>query len=248
MLNFAPPVKQKEWIADIMPYDNTSKNNIRQPHLSTGMGNNDVLVRKGDAFHAPEHAVYLLQSGAIHLEAKLNEIHSAESHVIGTLLPGDPVGILAKYVSGVNFCYRAMDDCVLHKLSENFLQETEGCTLVEQVFRALSLTTLRIILSHSAVDIFRGYPRIRALIYLYMEMKRSGGLKEQKLLPFVLSRASLPQEQVVAVLSTLTEQAYLDIRRGKLNAINFPLPLEYQEKEVSAMSDIARTYPTFQMM
>ncbi|HCB2860457.1 hypothetical protein [Klebsiella aerogenes] len=75
----------------------------------------------------------------------------------------------------------------------------------------------------------RDYPRIREQIYRYMAKKQSGSLEEEKLLPFVTSQERLPRELVSQVLSDLTQRAYLDIRRGKLNAINFPLPLQMHQ-------------------
>jgi CRP-like cAMP-binding protein len=208
-----------------------------------------VVIHKGETFYAPERELYILQSGALHMEAMLwDEVGSTQSQVVGMLLPGDPVGILAKYITDVRFCYRATEDCFLQIMTDNFHLDTEGNSLTTLVFKALSEATLRLILSHSSVDIFREYPRIRALIYRYMEIKQSGELKEEKLLSFLLTQSSLPRKHVASILASLTDQAYLDVRRGKLNAINIPLPLEFRDEEMSNVQNLQCTKQAFRMV
>ncbi|HCB2860455.1 cyclic nucleotide-binding domain-containing protein [Klebsiella aerogenes] len=85
---------------------------------NTDLPGENMWIRKGETFQSPEQALYLLHSGAIHLEAMTD---GSGSQVVGTLLPGDPVGILAKCLAEVRFCYRAIEDCVLQKVSDNFL-------------------------------------------------------------------------------------------------------------------------------
>ncbi|MDX6019056.1 hypothetical protein SIL08_01925 [Scandinavium sp. V105_16] len=238
----------QKWIVNTMFYDPPFTNVGKSSSSTTLSEDDDVTIRQGETFYAPEHALFLLKSGSIFLEAIMEDMDTMHSHVVGTLLPGDPVGILNKYIPNVHFCYRAMENCVLHKITDNFIQEAEVSSLIGLMFKALSQATLRIILSHSVVDMLRGYSRIRALIYHYMEQKQTGTLEEQKLLPFVLNRASLPKAQVETVLTSLTDRAYLDIRRGKLNAINFPLPLEFQENDKYAMPEIERTHPALHRM
>jgi hypothetical protein len=133
-------------------------------------------------------------------------------------------------------------------MTDNFHLDTEGNSLTTLVFKALSEATLRLILSHSSVDIFREYPRIRALIYRYMEIKQSGELKEEKLLSFLLTQSSLPRKHVASILASLTDQAYLDVRRGKLNAINIPLPLEFRDEEMSNVQNLQCTKQAFRMV
>jgi CRP-like cAMP-binding protein len=226
----------------------TRSNVIRLSSSPALTNDGQVAVRKGDIFHVPEQSFYLVHSGAIHLETMRSNAGTVQNRKVGILLPGDPVGVLEKYTSDARFYYRAIEDCVLQTLTDDFSRETEGNYLIVQIFKALSQVALRLIFLHSAPDDFRGYPRIRALIYRYMEMKRCGELKEEKLIPFVLSHTSLPEAQVTSVLTSLTERAYLDIRRGKLNAINFPLPPEYQEQETLTMTDLHFTDPFFRMM
>lgn len=185
-------------------------------------------IQEGTVFDVSEYSLYVLQEGELSLE--MTEFgYDAPSHVI-MLRPGDPVGMLPKYITGFSFCYRATENSVVLKLTSKFREETPPFIIT--LLNALSSSVFRVLTERPDKNgpvtpkIVSEYPVIRELIYQYMYMKKNRTLKEDMLLAFILERAPVSRDDVTAVLSGLVDGAYLDIRDGKLNAINMTLPEE----------------------
>ncbi len=183
-------------------------------------------IQKGTVFDVSEYALYVLQEGELTLE--MTEFGcDVPSHII-TLRAGDLIGMLSKYITGFSFCYRATGNCVVLKLTNRFREETTP--FISTLLNALSSSVFRMLterLEKNAPETQKHiseYPVIRELIYQYMDMKRRRILTEDILLAFILERAPVSCNNVAAVLAELVDGAYLDIRDGKLNAINMPLP------------------------
>ena len=181
-------------------------------------------IQKGAVFDVSDDALYILQEGVLWLE--IVELGSDFPSQVIALQSGDLVGLLSKYINGFSFCYRAAGNCVLFRLTDNFPEETTPFSGV--VLNAFSTSVCRLLIDPHSRTREAKYSIIRDLIYQYMDMKRSQLLNDETLLSFILGRVAVSREYVTTILSELADSAYIDIREGKLNAINMTLPAEYR--------------------
>lgn len=183
-----------------------------------------TYIQKGAVFDVSDDALYILQEGVLWLEI-VEQGSDFPSQIIA-LQSGDVVGLLSKYINGFSFCYRATGNCVLFRLTDNFTEETTPFSGV--LLNALSTSVCRLLIDPPCKTGEAKYNVIRDLIYQYMDMKRSQLLNDETLLSFILERVVVSREYVTTILSELADSAYIDIREGKLNAINMTLPAEYR--------------------